>query len=193
VLTSSGLWIFLLKPSTLAALASVLVAAWPVGRWFAARCRCSRAVAVTFILAVGVVLALTLTPNKPATGVYVLLVPQYLSLLKHDPAALWAQLVTLPTDDEQLANIALYVPVGLLGTFAWRSAPRAALFGLMLTVAVETCQYGIIGRAGSITDIRNNTTGALVGALLAATVRRRPLSTATAFRARSADPNTDIP
>ena len=43
--------------------------------------------------------------------------------------------------------------------------PRATLFGAALTVFVETCQYGIVGRAGSITDIRNNTLGALLGAI----------------------------
>jgi VanZ family protein len=43
---------------------------------------------------------------------------------------------------------------------------------MALTVFVETCQYGIVGRDGSITDIRNNAAGAILGALLAATAVR---------------------
>jgi glycopeptide antibiotics resistance protein len=172
VLTRIGLWTFVAEPATLAVLAATLLVAWPIGRRFADRYRCPRAVAVAFVITVGVVLALTLTPSKPANGVYEVLPPHYLSLLKNNPAALWAQFTSLPwNDDEQIANIALYLPVGLLGGFAWRSTVRASLFGMALTVAVETCQYGIIGRAGSLTDIRNNTAGAILGALAAAAAR----------------------
>jgi VanZ family protein len=81
------------------------------------------------------------------------------------------------TDPEQIANIALYVPVGLFGRFVWRSAIGAAAFGTALTVVIETCQYGIVGRDGSLTDIRNNAAGAILGALLggvAARVIRHP-------------------
>jgi glycopeptide antibiotics resistance protein len=71
-----------------------------------------------------------------------------------------------------LANIALYIPIGFLGRLVWRSAARAAGFGTALTVFIETCQYGIVGRDGSITDIRNNAAGAILGALLAVTAVR---------------------
>ena len=61
-----------------------------------------------------------------------------------------------------MANIAISFPAGFLGRFVWGSVGRATGFGLALTVFVETCQYGVIGRAGSITDIRNNALGAFL-------------------------------
>jgi glycopeptide antibiotics resistance protein len=167
VLTTIGLWTFVAQPATLAVLGATLLLAWPISHRFADRYRCPRAAAVAFVITVGVVLALTVTPNEPENGILLPFPPHYLSLLMNDPAGLWAQFTLLPRDAEQVANIALYVPVGLLGVFVWRSTVRAALFGMVLTFAIETCQYAIIGRAGSLTDIRNNTAGAVLGALVA--------------------------
>jgi glycopeptide antibiotics resistance protein len=189
VLTSLGLWRIVAEPVTLAVLGATLLLAWPIGRRLAARYCCSKVVVVALVISVGVVFALTLTPSEPVAGVYTVLAPHYLWLLKNDPAALWAQFTSLPRDAEQLANIALYAPVGLLAGFAWRSTVRASLFGMALTIAIETCQYGIIGREGSLTDIRNNTAGAILGALAAAavlhSVRRTSLATHS-FRRQSA-------
>jgi glycopeptide antibiotics resistance protein len=135
-------------------------------------------VAALFVVAVGVVVALTLTPSEPAPGVPVVVPPHFLEQIG-DPRLVWSLLTAAPADAEQVANIALYVPVGLLGRLVWRRVGPATLAGLALTVAIETCQYSIIGRAGSITDIRNNTAGALLGALAAAALaRRRSLSRA---------------
>jgi glycopeptide antibiotics resistance protein len=172
VLTTLGLWTFVAEPVVLAVLAATLVLAWPIGRRLADRLHCSRAVAVAFVVTVGVVLALTLTPSRSVDGSAPVLPPHYLSLLRHDPAVLWAQFTSWPGDVEQRANIALYIPVGVLAGFAWRSVVRASAFGMMLTIVIETCQYGIIGRSGSITDIRNNTAGAILGALFAAAATR---------------------
>jgi glycopeptide antibiotics resistance protein len=172
VLTTSGLWTFVTEPVVLAVLGATLVLAWPLGRRLADRLHCRRTVAVALVVTVGVVLALTLTPSRTADGSTPVLPPHYLSLLRHNPAALWTQFTSPPGDVEQRANIALYVPLGVLAGFAWRSVMRASVFGMMLTVAIETCQYGIIGRAGSITDIRNNTAGAILGALFAAAATR---------------------
>jgi glycopeptide antibiotics resistance protein len=58
---------------------------------------------------------------------------------------------------------------------------------MLLTLAIETCQYGIIGRAGSITDIRNNTMGAILGAVFAAA------ATARYTAARASRPATEEP
>jgi glycopeptide antibiotics resistance protein len=84
----------------------------------------------------------------------------------------WSALTAAPSDAEEIANVALYVPVGVLGWLLWRSVGWATLFGAMLTVVIETCQIGVIGRAGSLTDIRNNTAGAFLGAVFAAAVVR---------------------
>ena len=177
MLTTLGLWEFVTGPATLAVLGATLVLAWPVGRRLADRLHCPRAAAVALVITVGVICALTLTPNQPVDGIYPQLPPHYLHLLPH-PRAVLATLSARPVGAEQLANIALYVPLGLFARFVWRSAVKASAVGLALTVVIETCQYGIIGRAGSLTDIRNNTAGAILGALVAtaashATRRRR--------------------
>jgi len=171
VLTAAGLWAFATEPAALAVIVLVSAVAWPLGRRIADRRRCSRAVAILFIVAVGAIVALTMTPNEPPTGVQLPRPPHFVQQLG-DPSLVWATATALPNDSEQWANIALYLPVGFLGWFVWRSVTRASGFGLALTMFVETCQYGIVGRAGSITDIRNNTAGAVVGAVLAAAALR---------------------
>jgi glycopeptide antibiotics resistance protein len=177
VLTWAELWFFLIRPATLAACAVALALAWRVSASVARRSRCPRPVALLFVLAVGGVLALTLTPHEPPPGVALAQPPHYLTLIG-DGHLDWTTLTAAPDDAEQWANIALYLPIGLLGAGVWGSPARSALFGAALTITVETCQYGIAGRSGSLTDIRNNTVGAILGALLAAatTHRRRPKS-----------------
>ena len=166
MLTADGLWIFITEPAALVVLAATLSTAWPLGRHLARRYQCRTATAVLFVVAVGLILAFTLTPDETAAGNP--RPPQFVQQLGH-PRLIWAYLVAPPDDPEELANIAIYLPAGFLGRFVWGSVRRATGTGLILTVFVETCQYGLVGRAGSITDIRNNALGALLGALLAAT------------------------
>jgi glycopeptide antibiotics resistance protein len=167
--TAEGLWEFMIGPPALAVLAVTALVAWPVGRRLADRFRSRRAVAVLFVIAVGIVAALTLTPNFPEAGVPEPLPPHYLTQID-EPRVVWSALTAAPSDAEEIANVALYVPVGVLGWLLWRSVGWATLFGAMLTVVIETCQIGVIGRAGSLTDIRNNTAGAFLGAVFAAAV-----------------------
>lgn len=167
MLTPAALWIFVCRPATVAAFAVILVAVWPVGAAVARRAGCPRPTAVLFVLAVGGVLALTLTPTRASAFEP----PHFLTQLA-DPHFLWATATTFPDDAEQLANIALYLPLGFLGYGVLHSGSRSAIFGAALTVLVETCQYGIAGRCGSLTDIRNNTAGAILGALVAAALCR---------------------
>jgi glycopeptide antibiotics resistance protein len=161
------LWHFLLGRAALAVVVATAFVAWPVGRLIADRLRRPRAAAVLFVAAVGVVMALTLTPNYPAPGELTDVPPHFLHYLGN-LHMVWAALTSPPSDSEQIANIALYIPVGLFGRFVWRSALGAAAFGITLTVFIETCQYGIVGRDGSLTDIRNNAAGAVLGALVGA-------------------------
>jgi hypothetical protein len=165
------LWRFLLGRAALAVVVATSVVAWPVGRLIADRFRRPRVAAVLFVGAVGVVMALTLTPNHPAPGELTDVPPHFLRYLG-DSHMVWAAVTSPPSDSEQIANIALYVPVGLFGRFVWRSALGAAAFGIALTVFIETCQYGIVGRDGSLTDIRNNAAGAVLGALIGAVATR---------------------
>jgi len=164
MLIAVGLWNFISAPVPLVILIATVLLAVPVGRKLATWQRCSSVAAVLLILMVGIVAGLTLTPNPPAPGVTEILPPHYLTLLTH-PRVVWAQLVAPPADGEQQANIALFVPIGVLAALVFGTIPRATLFGAALTVFVETCQYCIAGRAGSFTDIRNNTLGALLGAI----------------------------
>ena len=170
MMSAQALWTFVSGPAALAVLLATALLAWPAGVRIARRQGCPRLAAALFVVAVGVIVALTLTPSRTMSGVIEVPPPHYLTQID-DLLFVWSTLTAAPSDAEQLANIALYVPVGLLGGFVWRGVARATLFGLALTVAIETCQYGIIGRAGSLTDIRNNALGALIGALLAGAVR----------------------
>jgi hypothetical protein len=173
VLTAEGLWDFITGPAAFAVIVATLAVAWPLGRRLADRYQCPRIAAVLFVVAVGFILALTLTPNASATDIP--LPPHFVHQLGH-PRLVWAKLVAPPHDCEEMANIAIYLPAGFFGRYVWGSVGRATGAGLLLTVFVETCQYGVIGRAGSITDIRNNALGAFAGAVLAAAVvhaRRR--------------------
>jgi glycopeptide antibiotics resistance protein len=161
------LWEFLRGRAAFAVLVATAIVSWPLGRLIADRFGRSRAWTVLFVAAVGVVMALTLTPNYPVPGEPTEVPVHFLQQLGH-LNRLRLALTSPPTDSEQIANIALYVPVGLFGRFVWGSALRATVFGTALTVVIETCQYGIVGRDGSITDIRNNAVGALLGAVAAA-------------------------
>jgi glycopeptide antibiotics resistance protein len=82
---------------------------------------------------------------------------------------------------EFLANIALFVPVGvfsllLVGAGAWW---LALLVPVALTVGIETAQLGIPGRVPDERDLLANTMGGVLGVLIAlvltlpATLRRR--------------------
>jgi glycopeptide antibiotics resistance protein len=67
------------------------------------------------------------------------------------------------------ANIAMFVPVGvffllLFGRRAWFVAVVA---GFVLTCAIEFTQLFLPGRVSDIRDIISNSTGALIGVLLA--------------------------
>jgi VanZ like family len=161
----AAVWTFLTQPSVLVAHLLAVAVAWPAGRRLAGRRGCSHLVAALFVLSAGLILALTLVPNEPGRFEY--LPPHYLTLLSH-PDQVVAALLAEPDDLEEYANILLYVPLGFFGLFVWRSVPAATLCGVLLTVLVETCQYDIVGRAGSLTDIRNNSLGGLLGAVAAA-------------------------
>jgi glycopeptide antibiotics resistance protein len=75
---------------------------------------------------------------------------------------------------EFTANIAFFVPVGFLGGLAlsrrfwWLSA----VLGFLLSCAVELAQATFLpGRVASVNDVLANTTGAVIGAVLAGLVR----------------------
>lgn len=77
-----------------------------------------------------------------------------------------------------VANVWLFVPIGLLGwatRHTWRIRPRStlaalvasAMFGALLSVSVESIQIWTSSRIPSTSDVLANTAGALMGALAA--------------------------
>jgi glycopeptide antibiotics resistance protein len=70
-----------------------------------------------------------------------------------------------------IGNIAMFVPVGFLAVIALRTGVVAATaWGLVFSGGVEIVQYGL-GRVADVDDILLNTTGAFVGAVIAASLR----------------------
>ena len=77
-----------------------------------------------------------------------------------------------------VGNIGMFVPVGALVAWLarrWRVV-KATVVGALFSLGIETTQLSL-GRVGDVDDVILNTSGALVGALLAMTwasaVRRR--------------------
>ena len=106
---------------------------------------------------------LTLTPSSSAPTSSDLVMRVLLRLQQYD------ELSWLTYDRaELLANIALFVPVGLFllllfGTRLWWVAAAAAI---AMTSAIEIAQRTIPGRVPDARDIAANTVGALIGIVL---------------------------
>lgn len=131
----------------------------------------------------GLVALVTLTPREEAPTQSDVVV-QVLERLQRIDGLSWMTYDRV----EFLANIAMFVPVGLflllmVGSRLWWVA---GLAGFALTSAIETAQLSIPGRISDERDIVANTAGALIGILLGLVVtypasRRR----AAARRART--------
>ena len=125
---------------------------------------------------------LTLTPQVDAAG--------HIAIIYRVLDALHRRGYLLSIDDtelEFLANIALFVPVGmflllLFGTRLWWVALTASF---AMTTFIETAQRSIPGRVPDERDLMANGLGAVIGVLLAlvltlpATLRRRRQRQAT--------------
>lgn len=86
------------------------------------------------------------------------------------------------TGPEPLANVALFVPIGLLVGLATRRPVLGALTGAALTIAIELVQALVpaIGRSCAMDDALANALGATLGAVLAGVVRLLPRRASTA-------------
>jgi glycopeptide antibiotics resistance protein len=119
---------------------------------------------------------LTLTP-QPISADQVELIERVLAALHRRGYVEWLDYDRL----EFLANIALFVPIGifgllLVGAGAWW---LALLAPVALTIGIETAQLGIPGRYSDERDLLANSLGGVIGVVLAlvltlpATLRRR--------------------
>lgn len=76
---------------------------------------------------------------------------------------------------EFAANVALFVPFGVLVPLVWVRLPWliTASCGAAASILIELVQLTIPSRVSTISDVVANTLGALLGALAVARVRRR--------------------
>jgi VanZ family protein len=75
---------------------------------------------------------------------------------------------------EWLANVAFFVPFGVLAVLVTRRVLWAVALGCGISTAIELTQWLVLPeRTGSVLDVLANTSGALVGAAIAALWLRR--------------------
>jgi glycopeptide antibiotics resistance protein len=77
---------------------------------------------------------------------------------------------------ERGANVVLFVPAGLLLSYALPRTPRALVWALcvLVSLGVEAAQVVLPGRDATPIDVVTNAIGAGIGVLLHAAVARRP-------------------
>lgn len=141
--------------------------------------------AVAFLAGVYFVLLAyaTLTPADTAegvTGVVAVIAASVAAAIGSDPDATYAVL-------EVAANVALFVPFGMLVAAPRASAPAivlvaSACLGAATSLAIEFAQRYIDGRYSTMVDVAANSAGAILGAAIvvtavAATTRRHRVTT----------------
>lgn len=79
---------------------------------------------------------------------------------------------------EFLANVALFVPFGLLMSAAAPKWPPWAVIGLgcLVSITIELVQLGIPSRFATVSDVIANTAGAAIGCVLVISLRMSRLS-----------------
>jgi glycopeptide antibiotics resistance protein len=129
----------------------------------------ARVLRITLLGYLGVVLVVTLWPNPPD--------PAGLGWLEQ--ALRWWTGRGLPGGDiavvEAVANVAMFVPLGMLLPAATRIGPvRAVAVGAGLSILIELVQLAFLPhRFATVQDVLMNALGAAVGAALLLAVRRR--------------------
>jgi VanZ family protein len=83
-----------------------------------------------------------------------------------DPGRLWTDLRGFGQTAERVANIGLYLPLGLLATLIWRRPGWSIAGAAALSFAIELWQ-AVIGRGGDLNDVLHNAAGAALGAFVA--------------------------
>jgi len=141
---------------------AVVVLARPVGR----RLRLPALGVAAWVAALGLVVALTLTPREPQrSGERVCALDSWTPLDLHNVLAL----------DQRAANVLLLVPLALLAALPRDARTRRALLGLVVALpfVVEAVQYAVprISRICDSNDLVDNLVGVAVGAAVGTAVR----------------------
>lgn len=125
----------------------------------------------------GVLGWLTLTPQASALDTSILW--QLAERLQRLPGLEWVTFLHL----EFAANVALFVPFGVLGVLLLGRSRwwLAMILGIVATVAIESAQQGIVGRVSDPRDLIANGLGTVIGVFFALIVtigdaRRRRLA-----------------
>jgi hypothetical protein len=153
----SGIWI-----AAIALVASGFVIGFSRGRWADRDSIVDRLVTVWLMAALAGVAILTL---QPGPGGFDAARPAILSPFSR---------LDVP---DALANLVLYLPVGVFAVFRWRSESRPVMwatgFALSVSLAVELAQRVLpIDRAATTDDVLFNTVGGFIGAVAGAVVAR---------------------
>ncbi|AZI57360.1 VanZ family protein [Nakamurella antarctica] len=121
------------------------------------------------VVAVIAVLCIVLSPNRPAAGAQSHL-RAWLDTANKGwlPPFITFELV------EFLANVVMFVPIGVLGILVGGRGWPALISGTMFSVLLELFQALLLpGRVGSVVDVAANTMGVLCGVCVVALWRTR--------------------
>ncbi|MEU4622500.1 VanZ family protein [Actinoplanes sp. NPDC023801] len=163
MLTSDTVLAVVSRPALLVLLTISAILAWPLGRLVSPD---RRRLGALFVFTLGAVLAATTTTGawRPSAA----LIPAYLDGFG-DPAYLVGGFAG---SREKIANLGLFLPLGLLAGVLRRRYAAALVLLAALTFTIELWQ-AFIGRGGDAVDVVHNTVGALLGLGLAKLVHPR--------------------
>src|SRR4051794_40883144 len=151
VLDAGIIWNIVNQPALLAILCVTVVLAWPLGRLL------NRGLlGVAFVVILDAVLAATATTKMPYYSIGG--IEGYFGSFVH-PAHL---LEGFASNEEKLANIGLFVPLGSVATLLWLRPVVLIGAGAALSFVIEAWQ-AFIGRGGDAGDVVHNSAGALIG------------------------------
>lgn len=128
----------------------------------------ARVMLVPYGIALALIVWLPATAASKVTGVV-------FRLARYVSAHTDISLTTAYTVFEFLANVALFVPLGLLLVAAWprNSAWVVLLLGYSASVTIELVQTMLPSRYPTLSDVVANTLGTAIGCLLVRIVMRR--------------------
>ncbi len=158
-------WQVVARPTALAILVGGLLAAWFAAPRLSRKFHCGRIAAGALPVSLVVILALTLPGDgrEPVTGGAGAVADFASQLADFDRIVRYVSQLAAG-GNEQLANIALFIPLGFLGYWTTRRAGLVICLCVLLSIVIEAWQ-SYAGRSGTLSDVINNSFGGVVGTL----------------------------